>query len=213
MLAPFLNRPQLVEHTRQFLYDQFHPDAEVCGMDAPLHLCPVIPSNLRIRVYHSATSTYYAPSDLSGIGGMHREIIRATPSWKKGPGRYDCIYVENDAELEGFSGLLVARVNLFFSFSFEGTTYPCALVQWFSTYSDSPCEDTGFWRLEPDRDVRGRCRCSVIHIDTILRSAHLIGVAGSQQLPKTFTHHDSLYAFQLFYVNKYADHHAHEIIF
>ena len=102
MLAPFLNRLQLVEHTRRFLYDQFHPNAEVCGMDAPLHLCPVIPSNLHIRVYHSATSTYYAPSDLSGIGGMHHEIIRATPSWKKGPGRYDCIYVENDAELEGF---------------------------------------------------------------------------------------------------------------
>lgn len=213
MLAPSLNQPQLLEHVRRFLYDQFHPDAEVCGMDTPLDSCPAVPNNLRIKVYHSATSTYHAPSDLSGIGGMHREIICATPSWKKGPGRYDCVYVVNDAESEGFAGLLVARLNLLFSFSFEGTIYRCALVQWFSTYGDSPCEDTGLWRVEPDCDARGRRRSSVIHIDTILRSAHLIGVAASQQLPRSFTHHDSLYAFRLFYVNKYADHHAHEIIF
>ena len=76
-------------------------------MDAPLDICPEVSSSLRINVFHSATSTYYAPSDLSGIGGMHREIIRATPSWKKGPGRYDCVYVERDAELEGFWGFLL----------------------------------------------------------------------------------------------------------
>jgi hypothetical protein len=182
-------------------------------MDAPLHLCPVVPASLHVKVFHLATSTYSAPSDLSGISGMHHELIHATPLWKKGQGRYDCVYVERDAKMEGFSGLLAAQINLFFSFSFQNITYPCALVQWFSTYGDSPCEDTGMWMVEPDCDARGRHICSVIHLDTILRSAHLIGVAGSQKLPKTFTHHDSLYAFRLFYVNKYADHHAHEIAF
>ena len=49
--------------------------------------------------------------------------------------------------MEGFSGLLVAHVNLFFSFSFQGVTYPCPLVQWFSTYGDSPYEDRGLWRI------------------------------------------------------------------
>lgn len=185
----------------------------MCGMDAPLHSCPIVSSTLHIKVFHSAASTYYAPSDLSGVGGMHREFIRATPLWKKGPGRYDCVYVEKDTTSDGFLGLLVARVNLFFSFTFQSTVYPCALVQWFSTYGDSPCEDTGLWRVEPDLDARGQRMCSVIHIETILRSAHLIGVAGAQRLPKTFTHHDSLYGFKLFYVNKYIDHHAHEIIF
>ena len=101
-------------------------------------------------------------------------------SWKKCPGQYDCVSIVNDAESEGFAGLLVTCVNLFFSFSFEGIIYPCALVQWFSTYGDSPCEDTGFWRVEPDCDVRGQCGCLVIHVDTILHSAHLIGVAASQ---------------------------------
>ncbi|KAF8262360.1 hypothetical protein EI94DRAFT_1773203 [Lactarius quietus] len=183
-LAGHLNQPQLPEHIHWFLYDQFHPDAEVYGMDALLRLCPIVPNTLRINVYHSASSTFYAPSNLSGIGGMHHKCIRATPTWKKGIGRYDCIYIEGDMESEGFSG----------------TLYPCALVQWFSTYGESPCEDTGLWRVEPDVDVRGQ--------RAILRSAHLIGVAGSQTLPNTFTHHDSLYAFQLFYVNKYADHHV-----
>ncbi|KAI9432824.1 hypothetical protein H4582DRAFT_2061412 [Lactarius indigo] len=212
-LSAYVNQPQLLEYIRRFLYDQFHPEAEVCGMDVPLHLCPCVSNTLRIKVFHSAVCTYHAPSDLSGIGGMHREFIRATPSWKKGPGRYDCIYVERDSKLDGFLGLSVARVNLLFSFSFQNTVYPCAFVQWFSTYGNSPCEDTGLWRVKPEFDSRGRRMCSVIHVDMILRLAHLIGAAGAQKLPRTFTHHNSLYAFQLFYVNKYADHHAHEIAF
>ncbi|KAF8239130.1 hypothetical protein L208DRAFT_1429282 [Tricholoma matsutake] len=105
-----------------------------------------------------------------------------------------CVFIDKDPDLDGFRGLHVARVHLFLSFRFQGITYSCALVQWFSTYGDSPCEDTGLWRVMPDR-------------------AHLIGVAGSQFLPRTFSFSNSLNAFRLFYVNKYADHHAHEIAF
>ena len=212
-LAAYLGQPRLVEYIQRFLYDQSHPNAEICGMDVQLNLCPVVSPQLRIKVFHSATSTYFAPSDLSGLGGMHWERIRATPRWKGGPGRYDCVYIEKDADIEGFRGLHVARVNLFFSFHFQQSTYSCALVQWFSTYGDAPCEDTGMWRVEPDHDVRGQRMCSVVHVDAILRSAHLIGVAGSELLPEQFTYHDTLNAFVLFYVNKYADHHAHEIAF
>jgi hypothetical protein len=52
---------------------------------------------------------------------------------------------------------------------------------------------------------------SLVHIDMILRGAHLIGIPGSRLLPRTFTCDDSLDSFQAFYVNKYIDHHAHEI--
>jgi hypothetical protein len=69
------------------------------------------------------------------------------------------------------------------------------------------------WRVEPDRGAGGRRMTSIIHVDTILRAAHLIGVAGSDFLPRTLSFSDSLSAFRLFYVNKYADHHAHEIAF
>ena len=69
------------------------------------------------------------------------------------------------------------------------------------------------WQVMPDNSAGGRCMTSIIHIDTILRAAHLIGVAGTQFLPHTFSFSDTLDAFCLFYVNKYADHHAHEIAF
>jgi hypothetical protein len=186
-------------------------------MDAPLEACPKVSLSLEVKVFHSALATYHAPSDLSGIGGMHREWIRATPSWQNGAGRHDCVFIDREPELDGFAGLYVARIKLFLSFVIENEAgagnYPCALVEWFSTYGDSPCEDTGLWSVIPDHDVRGQRVTSLVHIDTILRGAHLIGVAGHHLLPKTLTHNCSLDVFQRFYVNKYIDYHAHEIAY
>jgi hypothetical protein len=211
-LADYIGEPKLLEYVRRFLYDQVYPDADVCGMDASLEACPRVPPFLQVKVFHSASATYHAPSDLSGIGGMHREWIRATPSWKNGTSRYDCVFIGKDPEVDGFAGLYVARVRLFISFTVQDeVNYRCALVEWFSAYGDSPCEETGLWRVVPDRDARGRPIVSLIHIDTILRGAHLIGVAGHQMLPKTLTYDHSLDAFRCFYVNKYIDYHAHEI--
>ena len=69
------------------------------------------------------------------------------------------------------------------------------------------------WRVLPDYDAGGQHMASIIHVDLILHAAHLIGVAGSQFLPRTFLFSDSLNSFRLFYVNKYADHHVHTIAF
>ncbi|KAF8488801.1 hypothetical protein F5888DRAFT_1622732, partial [Russula emetica] len=213
LLTSYVAEPNLPEYIRRFLYDQLYPDADLCGMDAPLEACPTVSSSLQVMVFHSALATYHAPSDLSGIGGMHREWIRATPSWQNGAGRYDCVFIDHDPEVDGFAGLYVARIKLFLSFVIEGEAagdYPCALVEWFSTFGDSPCEDTGLWSVVPERDERGRRITSLIHIDTILRAAHLIGVAGHDMLPKTLTYNHSLDVFHRFYVNKYIDYHAHE---
>ena len=212
LLAGYIGEPRLPEYIRRFLYDQRYPDADICGMEAPLHACPIMPLALPVKVFHSASAKYHAPSDLSGIGGMHHEWIRATPSWQNGGSRYDCVFIDKDPDVDGFAGLYVARVRLFLSFSTEdGTNYPCALVEWFSTYGDSPCEETGLWRVVPDFDVQGRHVRSLVHIDTILRAVHLIGVAGHHLLPKTLAYNNSLDAFRSFYVNKYIDYHAHEI--
>ncbi|KAF8168552.1 hypothetical protein B0H34DRAFT_855228 [Crassisporium funariophilum] len=210
-LSGFLGLPTLNEYIRRFLYDQLNPESDVFGMDVPLDDCPKISSSLWANVYHSAAATFHAPSDLSGIGGMHREHIRATPSWQHGAPRYDCVYVEKDPDADGFRGLDVAQVELFFSFTYDSVSYPCALVRWFVPHGESPCKDTGMWMVKPDFNTRRRRVSSVIHIDTILRSAHLSGVAGDQFILRTLTHSQSLQAFRLFYVNKYADHHAHEI--
>ncbi|TFK32967.1 hypothetical protein BDQ12DRAFT_700969 [Crucibulum laeve] len=162
-LSGYLHLPELGNYIQQFLYDQLYHDLEIFGMDAHLKSCPSIPHDICIDVHHSAISIFHAPSDLSGIGGMKREWIQATPLWQK--------------------GLHVAQVGLFFSFK------------------QLPCNQTGMWMVETDTDANGYCLTSVIHIDLILHSAHLIPP------------HNSLGAFQLFYVNKYADHHVHEIAF
>ncbi|KAF8872810.1 hypothetical protein BD779DRAFT_1613747 [Infundibulicybe gibba] len=209
-LAHHLGIPQLRELIRLFLFQQYHPNRadldELPPNDFPYH-------DGHILAFPSAIATFFAPSDYSGIGGMYRERIRATPSWRLGPPRYDCIFVEQDPEALGFRGLHAARVLLFFSFRFETVLYPCALVTWFSAIGEEPCPNTRMWRVKPDLDANGEHIMEVIHIDCILRAAHLLGDAGEKHIPHYLMHSDSLDAFKTFYVNKFADHHAHEIAF
>ncbi|KAJ7137438.1 hypothetical protein C8R43DRAFT_1097904 [Mycena crocata] len=212
-LAAHLDLPQLVPLIRRFLYAQRNPERD---QDIPLGLiplddCPDAPAG--VKVFPSAVAKFYAPSDQSGMHGMLRERIRAVRSWRGGAARYDCIFVEEDAELPGFRGLLAARVLLFMSFKHLGITYPCALVTWFSTIGEEPCPDVGMWMVEPDVDHRGRRVMDIIHIDSILRAAHLIGIYGDEFLPKHFKYSDTLDMFNKFYINKYADHHANEIAY
>lgn len=111
-------------------------------------------------------------------------------------------------------GLAVVRVRLFFSFDYHGTTYPCALVEWFKRSGRSPDDATGMWKVKPDFQGRHR-EVTVLHLDTFLRAAHLIPVFGDDPLPVDFSYMYSLEegVFDLFYVNKYADHHANEVAF
>ncbi|KAF8233892.1 hypothetical protein L208DRAFT_1006870, partial [Tricholoma matsutake] len=55
----------------------------------------------------SAIATFHAPSDISGIGGMHHEHIHTVKSWQKGPGRYDTIFVNTNPSMDGMQGLEV----------------------------------------------------------------------------------------------------------
>jgi hypothetical protein len=104
------------------------------------------------------------------------------------------------------------HVQMFFKIKHHSVTYPCALLTWFSAVGDAPCQDTGMWIVEPDLDRNGWQIMSVVHIDTILRGAHLMGRADTHSIPHHLKHTGSLYAFKLFYVNKYIDYHAHEIV-
>ncbi|KAF8171442.1 hypothetical protein K438DRAFT_1613101, partial [Mycena galopus ATCC 62051] len=130
-----------------------------------------------------------------------RERIRTVRSWRGGPVRYDCVFVEEDADQPSFRGLLAARVLLFFSFKHNGIVYPCAAVTWFSV-GESPCLDVGIWMVKPDLDGRGQRVLDIIHLDSIL--GHTLYQS---------THTASLDSFRAYYVNKYADHHSHEIAF
>ncbi|KAG6809036.1 hypothetical protein H0H92_001858, partial [Tricholoma furcatifolium] len=149
-LGASIHQPDLLIFIRRFLFDQLNSDDSISSNTVSIDECPEITS--RINVYHSAVATFYAPSDDSGIRGMRRERIRATPLWRGKEPRHDCAFVVQ-SQLPGMRGLAVVRVQLFFSFEFEGKTYPCALVEWFKTVGR--CSDTGMWKVKSDV-VRGR---------------------------------------------------------
>lgn len=210
----------LVKHNvatliRRFLFDQKYPDNEIPGSDITLDLCPTFSG--RISVYHSAVATYYAPSDVSGIGGMHRERIRATPAWNRGEcsvPRYDCVLVQVGPEDDGFHSMQVARVRAFFSIKHDEKIIPCALVEWHETVGNAPDATVGMWVVKPEYTAnRQRRVAAVVHLDSVVRGVHLIPVYRKQQIACKNAYHTTLNNFQQFYVNKYIDYHAFETIY
>lgn len=177
----------------------------------PLELCPSVSGH--IDVHHSAVAIFYAPSDESGHCGMKREQIHSSPSWRNQGERRDCALVVLDDSKLGMKGMSVVKIRLLFSFVHGNTKYPCALVDWFKTYGAHPDRVTGMWRVVPET-FRGHCFRSVVHLDTLLHSVHLVpAFDGARFLPSDFDRTHTLLSFTSYYVNKYGDHHAHEIIY
>ncbi|KAI6013170.1 hypothetical protein BKA83DRAFT_4466263 [Pisolithus microcarpus] len=162
----------------------------------------------QVRVFNSASSRFYAPSDLSGVGGMRTEYIRACPMWRNEGPRNDCIFVGTDPEANGMRAYSVARILAFFSFNYKGVTYPCAAVRWFDTIGNEPDNDMGMWMVRPTHSANNSPFFNVIHLDTIYRAAHLIPIYGTRFISPDIKSSNSYDAFRAFYVNKYADHHA-----
>jgi hypothetical protein len=209
-IATEIGQPDFTELIERFIHDQEHPES-----DSDTNVVDPGPFYGNITVYASAVATFHAPSDISGVGGMRRERIHAVKSWRKGPARYDTVFV-NMNSAKGMRGLDVARVRLLFSFAREGVQYPCALVHWFSRVDESPSENTGMWIVEPvaeHPDDGGDSRAVVLHLDTIVRAAHLLPVFGHRFVPRTLPFTSTLDAFPTFYVNKFADHHSFETAF
>lgn len=158
---------------------------------------------------------FYAPSDISGIRGMKRERIRCTPSWRGAP-RRDTVLATVDEDQAGFRGMSVARALLFFSFKHQGEVFPCVLLHWYNTYGNRRDPKTGLWMVRPaynGQNKRSPC-VAVVHLDTLVRGVHLMPVYGDSPVPSSgLKHYHSLNVFNMFYVNKYADYHANEIIF
>jgi hypothetical protein len=207
--AAEFNMPAFPKLIRRFLYDQLNPESELTSSDVPLRDCPAFTG--KVSIFSSAAASYYAPSDPSGVGGMRREHIRATRSWRRGVPRYDCAFVNMRPHLKGMRGLDVVRVLAFFSIKHCSITYPCALVHWYSVIGEEPDEDTGMWMVEPDMADDGSRVVDIIHLDTIYRAAHLLPSFGADHIPKGITADNSLDLFMAFYVNKFIDHHAFEI--
>ncbi|KAI5982905.1 hypothetical protein EDD15DRAFT_2391024 [Pisolithus albus] len=207
-LAVELGIPKLSRLIGQFLYEQLHRET----VSSPTHprRLPVFTGPL--KVFHSATATFVSPSDPSGIGSMRREMIRAIPTWHRGPARYDTIFVSTDDTANGMLSMEVARVLSFFSFVYtNGYSYPCALIHWFDRIADEPDELTGMWMVKPSFIEDGTKHLSVIHVDSIIRNAHLLPIFGQERVPPYINAHNSLDIYRSFYVNRFADHHAFEL--
>ncbi|KAG1867264.1 hypothetical protein DFJ58DRAFT_714463 [Suillus subalutaceus] len=189
-----LSTPRLYNLLRRFLFEQLHPDYEPSPSDILLASCPRFDG--KIQVFNSASSTFYAPSDRSGIDGMRREHIRACPLWRNEAPQYDCVFVNTNAAVEGMGGMDIGRVMCFFSFTFEAVSYPCAVVCWFEKASDGPDEDTGMWIVKPSYDTDHSPLIGIIHINSIYQAAHLIPIYGTHPIPENLKHYDSYDAFR-----------------
>ncbi|KAJ7246765.1 hypothetical protein C8J57DRAFT_1674990 [Mycena rebaudengoi] len=195
-LANYIGRPEFPLLFRQFLHEEVHGPLDPAAPPIPLANLPHFAG--QIGVHHSATARFYAPSDLGGAGGMYRENIRSNPNWH-GYARRDTVLVDVGGVVMG--GIVIGRVQLFFSFSFREKDYSCALVNWVVPVGDAPDPDTGMWVVEPERQ-RGVLTSAIIPLDSIARAV----------LPEEFHFSNSLDAFDTFFVNPYADHHMHEFL-
>ncbi|KAN0132708.1 hypothetical protein V8E53_009379 [Lactarius tabidus] len=163
-----------------------------------------------IKVYHSALATFYAPSDLSGSGGLWHEQIQSTPNFFGHP-HHDTVFVVIDNSQLGMEGMEIGHILLFFSFEYRCKNFSCVLINWF-VHADSRDSDTGMWTMRQEFDRCGEPTLEVIHLNSIARAAHLLPVYGQSHIPEDFNHHTALDSFNSFFVNHYVDHHAHEFI-
>jgi hypothetical protein len=105
--ARFVRRTDFPVLARRFLFDQLNPNPVIPSTDMIANAFPVIGG--KICIFNSAVATFYAPSDISGVSGMRREYIRATSSWRNGPARYDCVYVNTKPDADSDEGTGGAR--------------------------------------------------------------------------------------------------------
>jgi hypothetical protein len=210
-LAAETGHPHLSELLRRFLFDQLYPDPKLSAADVPLVELPRLQS--RLSVYHSASAVFHAPSELSGIGGMHREVIRSTPSWYGLYEHCDTVLLHDDFDEDGMRGMVVGRVLRLLSFKHDGRVYQCALVEWFERIGDVPDPLTGLWRVRPKRN-RGQLQrdIGIVPLNSIFRACQIIPMYGKTPLPAKFHFSHTHVAFHSFYVNSFADYHAHECI-
>ena len=174
--------------------------------------CTVQAFNPLISVFTSAAATFYAPSDPCGAGGMRSEHIHAVERWRGGLPRYDCVFVTKDlssAPPTDMKDLRVARLLLLFSFSYRRTTHQCALIRLLPFTEDKPDSDTGMRIVESLLNQVPQ----VVPFNSIYRAAHLIPVYhGISTLSRSMSMTTSLDKFRYYYVNKFIDHHAFEIL-
>src|SRR5258705_13969878 len=88
-LADAINQPDFTQLIQQFIYDESgsHSDSETSSASQDL---PTFYE--KITVFTSAVATFYAPSDISGIGGVRFKRIHSFRTRRDRPGPVDLIF-------------------------------------------------------------------------------------------------------------------------
>ncbi|KAI9439702.1 hypothetical protein H4582DRAFT_1812628 [Lactarius indigo] len=209
VLAEFIQRPDLPLAVQKFIFSTDNPSL-AASASLPGAILGLPQFQARVRVHHSALATFFAPSDLCGTGGMRQERICSTTSWYGHP-RHDTVFVVLDEDLPGMEGMVIARVQLFFSFRYKQVDYACAYVNWLVRDDDKPDLDTGMWTVSLEMH-HGKPASQVIDVRTIARAAHLLPVYGRDSVLSETQYYNSLDRYESFYVNPFIDHHAYELL-
>lgn len=56
-------------------------------------------------------------------------------------------------------------------------------MEWFERITDTSEEETGMWLVQPELTLHNTRHASVIHLDTVLRGAHLLPYFGDKFVP------------------------------
>ena len=107
-LATELNIPHIPSLLCHFLHSQLDLTNTCHPEEIPLEECPFY--NSKLHVYNSACSTFFAPSDLSGVYGMQCEHIHSCPMWREEGPQFNCVFIVTDSQAEGMRSLDVAHV-------------------------------------------------------------------------------------------------------
>ena len=202
-----LIQPLFPKLVHRFLYDQLYLNFAISSHFILDESLPII--NGKIEVFNSAVAMFNAPSDISGINGMHHKHIWAILSWRNSPACYDTVLINSNPDIDGAQGFEIACVLLFFAFWHHIKHYPCALIHWFSFVGLEPDQDTGLWIVEPSFDDGSSPFLVIFHIDSIYRAVHLLAAhQDAQFINHTLMMHSTLNVFKSFYINRYVDHHA-----
>ena len=110
-----------------------------------------------------------------------------------------------------FNYLIIHLFNI--SNIFNYLTIQLFDIQWYSHYGDESDEGVGMWVIEPEMHDNGSHIIDIVHLDTIVCSAHLIAVYGYNPILKDIPLCYILDLFHLHYVNKYIDHHTSRSLF
>ncbi|KAF9780630.1 hypothetical protein BJ322DRAFT_1164944, partial [Thelephora terrestris] len=205
-LGRHIKQENLEALVRRFLFYQENPTFDGTP---PLSSCPSLEYVKDLSV---AKAVFCAPSNISGIEGLYHETIRSTTRWQTSgitAPRRDCVLLVTGSDLAGVRGLNVARVHLLFSFALKDEVYQCALVHEFCKTFTEPDPDNSLWIFEPDYSPDDSRIMSVIHLDSIIRGAHLLPVfKDNTPIPREINFTNTLDVFKGFYLNKYIDYHA-----